>query len=97
MTNISLNYIPTSDILKEVSKMARMIIGVFERFFESYKALVIKGTNGWAIPFRILLIPASIFFYALLLLVIFAILLLAIFIAVPISAISKIKISKPMD
>ena len=77
--------------------MIRMIIGVFERFLESYKALFIDGTNGWAIPFRILLIPASIFFYALTLLVILAILLLSIFIAVPISAISKIKIPKPRN
>ncbi|HEY7535982.1 MAG TPA: hypothetical protein VH878_08545 [Thermodesulfobacteriota bacterium] len=74
--------------------MAKMIIGVFERLFESYKALIIQSSNGWAIPFRILLIPISLFFYALTLLVILAILLLVIFIAVPISIISKLRISK---
>jgi len=73
--------------------MDRMIIGVLERFFQSYKTLVIEGTNGSAIPVRILLIPFSIFFYTLTLLVILAILPLVIFITLPISAVSKIKIS----
>jgi hypothetical protein len=77
--------------------MTRMIIGVFERLFESYKALVIQRSNGWAIPFRVLLISVSVFFYALTLLVILAILPLVIFIAVPISVVSKIKISKSRD
>jgi hypothetical protein len=73
--------------------MDRMIIGVLERFFESYKALVIEGTNGSTITVRILLIPLSIFLYTLTLLVILAILPLVIFIVLPISAVSKIKIS----
>jgi type IV secretory pathway VirB3-like protein len=72
--------------------MHRMIIGVLERFFQSYNALVIEGTNGWPLLFRILLIPVSIFFYALTLLVILSILLLVIFITVPIWAVSRIKI-----
>jgi hypothetical protein len=70
-----------------------MIIGVLERFFQSYKALVVEGTNGWNLLFRILLIPVSIFFYALTLLVILSILILVIFITVPIWAVSRIKIS----
>lgn len=73
--------------------MYRMIIGVLERFFQSYKALVIEGTNSWAFLFRVLLILTSIFLYALTLLVILSILLLVIFITVPIWAVSKIKIS----
>jgi hypothetical protein len=68
-----------------------MIIGVLERFFQSYKVLVIENTNGWAVPLRVLLIPISIFFYALTLLVILSILLLVIFITVPISLLSRIK------
>jgi hypothetical protein len=70
-----------------------MIIGVLERFFQSYKALVVEGTNGWNLLFRILLIPVSVFFYALTLLVILSILILVIFITVPIWAVSRIKIS----
>ncbi|MGH7799064.1 MAG: hypothetical protein ACREOW_00355 [Thermodesulfobacteriota bacterium] len=77
--------------------MTKMIIGVFERLFESYKVLVIQGSNGWAIPFRVLLIPISIFFYALTLLVILAIALLVILIAVPISTISKVRVSKASE
>ncbi len=73
--------------------MYGMIIGVLERFFQSYKALVIEGTNNWAFLFRVLFIPASIFLYALTLLVILSILLLVIFITVPIWAVFKIKIS----
>jgi hypothetical protein len=72
-----------------------MIIGVFERLLESYKVLVIQGSNGWAIPFRVLLIPISIFFYALTLLVILAIILLVIFIAI--STISKVRVSKSSE
>ena len=77
--------------------MNRMVIGVLERFFQSYKALVIEGTNGLAITFRILLIPVSIFFYALTLIVILAIFPLVIFIALPISEISKLKISSGIN
>lgn len=77
--------------------MTKMIIGVFERLFESYKVLVIQGSNGWAIPFRVLLIPISIFFYALTLLVILAIVLIVILIAVPISTISKVRVSKASE
>jgi hypothetical protein len=72
--------------------MYRMIIGALERFFQSYKALVIGGTNGWPLLFRILLIPVSILFYVLTLLVILSILLLVISITVPIWAVSRIKI-----
>ncbi len=74
--------------------MTKMIIGVFDRLFESYKVIVIQSSNGWAIPFRALLVPISLFCYALTFLVILAILLLVIFIAVPISMISKVRISK---
>ncbi len=77
--------------------MTKMIIGVFERLFESYKVLVIQGSNSWALPFRVLLIPVSIFFYALTLLVILTILPLVIFIAVPISTISKVRVSKARE
>lgn len=77
--------------------MTKMTIGVFERLLESYKVLVIQGSNGWAIPFRVLLIPISIFFYVLTLLVILAIILLVIFIAVPISTISKVRVSKSSE
>ncbi len=77
--------------------MTKMLIGVFERLFESYKVLVIQGSHGWAIPFRVLLIPVSIFFYALTFLVIVTILPLVICVALPISTISKVKISKARE
>ncbi|MER3446510.1 MAG: hypothetical protein C4291_06525 [Candidatus Dadabacteria bacterium] len=69
-----------------------MAIAVLGRFFQSYKALVIESTNGWTLLLRIPLIPVSIFFYVLTLLVILSILLLVIFITVPISVVSRVKI-----
>ncbi len=77
--------------------MGKMIISIFERLFESYIALVIEGSRNWAVPIRVLFIPVSIFFYALTLFVIFTILPLVILIAVPISAVSKIKLSRSRD
>jgi hypothetical protein len=74
--------------------MTKVIIGVLGRLFESYKVFVIQSSSSWAIPFRVVLIPVSLFFYALTLLVILAILILVMFIAVPISIISQLRIPK---
>ena len=72
-------------------KLKKMITTVLEKFIESYKTFIIQSSKDWFLPLRILFIALSVFFYVFTSLVVFTVLLIVIFIALPISAFSKIK------
>jgi len=67
-----------------------MIYTVLSRFIESYSSVVIQLSKDWFILYRALFVPLSLFIYCLTFLVIATVLLIVIFVAVPISFISKL-------
>ena len=69
--------------------MLKMLFTVISRFIESYGSFVIQISKDWFFLYRIIFIPVSLFFYCLTFLVILSVLLIVIFIASPISYISK--------
>jgi len=70
--------------------MFNMIYTVLSRFIESYSSVVIQLSKDWFILYRALFVPLSLFIYCLTFLVIATVLLIVIFVAVPISFISKL-------
>ncbi len=66
-----------------------MIYTVISRFIGSYSSIVIQISKDWFFLYRAIFIPVSFFIYCLTFLVILSILLIVIFIAAPISYLSK--------
>jgi hypothetical protein len=71
--------------------MNKTITGIFQRFFESYGEVYVQLSKDRIILFRVFLIPALVFIYALTFLVILAIVLIVLLIVLPISVISELK------
>ncbi len=69
--------------------MLKMLYTVISRFIESYSSIVIQISKDWFFLYRAIFIPVSFFIYCLTFLVILSILLIVIFIAAPISYLSK--------
>jgi len=69
--------------------MLKMIYTVISRFIGSYSSIVIQISKDWFFLYRAIFIPVSFFIYCLTFLVILSILLIVIFIAAPISYLSK--------
>ncbi len=69
--------------------MLKMLYTVISRFIGSYSSIVIQISKDWFFLYRAIFIPVSFFIYCLTFLVILSILLIVIFIAAPISCLSK--------
>jgi hypothetical protein len=69
--------------------MLKMLYTVISRFIGSYSSIVIQISKDWFFLYRAIFIPVSFFIYCLTFLVILSILLIVIFIAAPISYLSK--------
>jgi hypothetical protein len=69
--------------------MLKMFYTVISRFIGSYSSIVIQISKDWFFLYRAIFIPVSFFIYCLTFLVILSILLIVIFIAAPISCLSK--------
>jgi len=69
--------------------MLKMLYTVISRFIGSYSSIVIQISKDWFFLYRAIFITVSFFIYCLTSLVILSILLIVIFIAVPISYLSK--------
>ncbi len=63
--------------------MINMIKSVIKTFFQSYKSLVFQPIENWHLILKILIIPVSIFIYALTFLVISTVLLIVALITAP--------------
>lgn len=69
--------------------MFGMFFTVIAKFISSYGSVVMEVSKEWFILYRILFIPLSLFIYCLAFLVVLSVLLIVIFIASPLSYISK--------
>ncbi len=69
--------------------MLKMLYTVISRFIGSYGSFVAQVSKDWFFLYRVFFIPVSLFFYCLTFLVILSVLLIVIFIAAPISYLSK--------
>ncbi len=69
--------------------MLEMVFTVLSRFIESYRSVVLQLSKDWFILYKILFIPLSLFIYCLTFLVISTVMLIVVFIAYPMSFISK--------
>jgi hypothetical protein len=69
--------------------MINMFFTVISKFIGSYGSVVMEISKDWFILYRIVFLPVSFFIYCLTFLVILTVLLIVIFIATPISFISK--------
>ncbi len=70
--------------------MLKMLFTVISRFIGSYSSKVIRISKDWFFLYRLIFIPVSFFIYCLTSLVILSVLLIVIFIAAPISYLSKV-------
>lgn len=69
--------------------MFGMFFTVIAKFIGSYGTVVMDVSKDWFILYKILFIPLSLFIYCLAFLVVLSVLLIVIFIASPLSYISK--------
>jgi hypothetical protein len=69
--------------------MLNMFFTVISKFIGSYGTVAMDVSKDWFILYRILFIPLSLFIYCLAFLVVLSVLLIVIFIASPISYLSK--------
>lgn len=70
--------------------MLTMFFTVISKFIGSYGTIVMEISKDWFFIYRIIFIPVSLFIYCLAFLVVLSVLLIVIFIATPISFISKL-------
>lgn len=70
--------------------MIDMIYTVLSRFIKSYTSVVLQLARHWPLPFRVLFVPLSFYFYCLTFLVVSTVMLIVIFIACPLSYASKV-------
>lgn len=70
--------------------MLTMFFTVISKFIGSYGTIVMEISKDWFFLYRIFFIPLSLFIYCLAFLVVLSVLLIVIFIATPISFISKL-------
>ena len=69
--------------------MINMVFTVLSSFIESYSSVALRVSKDWFILYKIVFIPLSLFIYCLTFFVIAGVLLIVVFIAVPISYVSK--------
>lgn len=69
--------------------MLTMFFTVIAKFIGSYGTVVMEVSKDWFILYKLVFIPVSLFIYCLAFLVILSVLLIVIFIASPISFVSK--------
>jgi len=70
--------------------MINMVFTVISRFIQSYSTVVLEISKDWFILYKIVFIPVSLFIYFLTFFVIVGVLLIVVFIAVPLSYVSKL-------
>ena len=70
--------------------MLNMVFTVLSRFIESYSSVVLEISKDWFILYKIVFIPVSLIIYFFAFFVIAGVLLIVVFIALPISFISKL-------
>lgn len=70
--------------------MINMVFTVISRFIQSYSTVVLEVSKDWFILYKIVFIPVSLFIYFLTFFVIAVVLLIVVFIAVPLSYVSKL-------
>ena len=70
--------------------MINMVFTVISRFILSYSSVVLEVSKDWFILYKIVFIPVSLFIYFLTFFVIAGVLLIVVFIAVPLSYVSKL-------
>ncbi len=70
--------------------MLKMLFTVISRFIGSYGSIVMQVSKDWFFLYRLVFIPVSLFIYCLTFLVILSVLLIVIFIAAPMSFLSKV-------
>lgn len=70
--------------------MFEMVFTVLSRFIQSYSSVVLQLSKDWFILYKIVFIPVSFYIYCLTFLVISTVLLIVVFIAFPLSYLSKL-------